>query len=104
MPEITTTRPTDRPTDGQTDREVTLTTRAERIYAYIKRGNIHGRYTHATGFPKKDARVSKICNTPDILRDVSKGKIMDKIKVKHLSNRAYFMGNPVSLRNKLLSS
>ena len=56
------------------------------------------------GFPKKTPEFLKFGNTPDLLRDISTSKIMDKIKGKHLSNRASFMGNPVSLRNKLLSS
>ena len=32
--------------------------------------------TYGTGFPKKDARFSKIKNIPDLLSDDKEGKIM----------------------------
>ena len=33
--------------------------------------------TYGTGFPKKDARFSKIINIPDVLSDVKEGKIIE---------------------------
>ena len=48
-----------------------------------------------TGFPKKDARFSKLKNIPDLLSDEKDGKIMENIDFSYFSNRASFMGNPV---------
>ena len=48
-----------------------------------------------TGFPKKDARFSKLKNIPDLLSDEKDGKIMENINFSHFSNRSSFMGNPV---------
>ena len=48
-----------------------------------------------TGFPKKDARFSKLENIPDLLSDEKDGKIMENIDFSYFSNRASFMGNPV---------
>ena len=48
-----------------------------------------------TGFPKKDARFSKLKNIPDILSDDKEGKITENIEYKYFSNRASFLGNPV---------
>ena len=53
-----------------------------------------------TGFPKKDARLSKIKNLPYLLSDYKEGKIMLNIDF-YFSNRASFMGNPVSFFNQI---
>ena len=46
-----------------------------------------------TGFPKKDARFSKLKN--NLLSDDKICKIKKNIYLKYLSNQASFMGNPV---------
>ena len=48
-----------------------------------------------TGFPKKDARFSKLKNIPDQLSDDREGEMMENVDFKYSSNRASFMGNPV---------
>ena len=53
--------------------------------------------TH-TGFPKKDARLSKLKNIPDLLIGEKEGKIMKNIDFSYFSNRATFMANPVAFR------
>ena len=45
---------------------------------------------------QKDARFSKLKNIPDLLSDEKKGKIIENIDFLYFSNRASFMGNPVS--------
>ena len=49
------------------------------------------------GFPKKTPVFSKIKNVPDLLSDDKEGKIIYNIDFKHFSNRASFLGNPVSI-------
>ena len=49
-----------------------------------------------TGFPKKDASFSKWKNIPNLLSDVRERKIVQIIDFSYFSNRASFMGNPVS--------
>ena len=48
-----------------------------------------------TGFPKKDARLSKLKNIPDQLSDEKDNKIMENFDFSFFSNRASLMGNPV---------
>ena len=54
-----------------------------------------GRTNVGTGFPKKDARFSKLKNVSGLLSDNKKGKIME-FQFQIFSNRVSFMGNPVS--------
>ena len=53
-------------------------------------------YPLYTGFPKKDARFSKLKNIPYLLSDEKEGKIMENINFSYFINRASFMGNSVS--------
>ena len=47
------------------------------------------------GFPKKTARFSKTMNVRNSVM-IGDGKIIESIDLEYLSNRAYFMGNPVA--------
>ena len=51
-------------------------------------------------FPINDARFSKMKNIPDLLSDERKGRIIENIDFKYLSNRASFMGNTVFVFKK----
>ena len=64
--------------------------------ATTSRDGVHILFTQVQGFPKKDARFSKMKNMPDLLRDDREGKIID---FKYLSNRASSKGNPVGHHN-----
>ena len=58
--------------------------------------NSRGRFAPKfTGFPIKDARLIKLKNRPNLLRDDSKGKRIENTDFKYFSNPASFMVNPV---------
>ena len=56
-------------------------------------GKVSWAHVEDTGFPKIDARFSKLKSIPDLLSDEKEGKIVENFS--YLSNRATFMGNPV---------
>ena len=61
---------------------------------------IHNHCSMSSSFPINDARFSKMKNIPDHLSDERKGRIIENIDFKDLSNRASFMGNTVFVFKK----
>ena len=66
------------------------------IYIYI----FDAKNSVNTGFPKKDARFSKIKNIPDLLSDDKEGKIMRNSDFRYFSNRASSLGKPLNYRGE----
>ena len=67
---------------------------------YFKKRVIHNNCSMSSTFPIHDARFSKMKNIPDLLSDERKGRILENIDLKDLSNRASFMGNTVFVFKK----
>ena len=55
-----------------------------------------------TGFPKKDARFSKLTSILDLLSYDREGKMIETIAFNYFSSRASFTGNPV-LQSRILT-